>query len=59
MAATDISWWRTTFGDDEDLEHLIMEDGSTIEMEGVYTIPQESRKIWNVPPPSYVRLITT
>jgi len=48
----------TTFGDDEDIEHLIMEDGSTIEMEGVYTIPQESRKIWNVPPPSYVRLIT-
>jgi hypothetical protein len=42
----------------EDLSEIIMEDGSTIEMEGVYTIPQESRKIWNVPPPSYVRLIT-
>jgi hypothetical protein len=51
-------WTGTTFGDDEDIEHLIMEDGSTIEMEGEYTMPQTSRKIWNVPPPSYVRLIT-
>ena len=42
----------------EDLSEIIMEDGSTIEMESEYTIPQESRKIWNVPPPSYVRLIT-
>ena len=42
----------------ETLEHLIMEDGSTIEMEGEYTIPEESRKIWNVPPPSYIRLTT-
>ena len=40
------------------LSEIIMEDGSTIEMESEYTIPQESRKIWNVPPPSYVRLIT-
>ena len=47
----------------DDLEHLIMEDGNYISMdgaesEGFHTIPSESKKIWNVPPPSYIRLIT-
>jgi len=54
---------RTTLETDldlgNDLEHLIMEDGDYISMDGVEdTIPLESRKIWNVPPPSYIRLIT-
>jgi hypothetical protein len=43
----------------ETLEYLIMEDGSPIVSEGEFTIPEESRKIWNVPPPSYIRLITS
>jgi hypothetical protein len=43
----------------ETLEYLIMEDGSPIVSEGEFTMPEESKKIWNVPPPSYIRLITS
>jgi hypothetical protein len=44
----------------DDLDYIIMEDGSyeTWEDATGNMIPLESRKIWNVPPPSYIRLIT-
>jgi hypothetical protein len=45
---------------DNDYYFTIMEDGSHIQMEsGSAGIPLTSRKIWNVPPPSYVRLSTS
>ena len=45
---------------DNDYEFTIMEDGSYIQMEsGSAGIPTASRKIWNVPPPSYIRLTTS
>ena len=45
---------------DNDYELTIMEDGSYIQMEsGSAGIPTTSRKIWNVPPPSYIRLTTS
>ncbi len=45
---------------DNDYEFTLMEDGSYIQMEsGSAGIPTESRKIWNVPPPSYIRLTTS
>ena len=45
----------------DDLDFILMEDGSYEAYEDAVgnTIPLESRKIWNVPPPSYIRLITT
>jgi len=38
-----------------------MEDGSYEAYEDAVgnMMPLESRKIWNVPPPSYIRLITS
>ena len=44
----------------DDLDYIIMEDGSyeTWEDATGNMIPLESRKICNVPPPSYIRLIT-
>ena len=45
---------------DNDYHFTIMEDGSHIQMEsGSAGIPLASRKIWNVPPPSYIRLTTS
>ena len=45
---------------DNDYHFTIMEDGSHIQMEsGSAGIPTTSRKIWNVPPPSYIRLTTS
>ena len=45
---------------DNDYEFTLMEDGSYIQMEsGSAGIPTTSRKIWNVPPPSYIRLTTS
>ena len=45
---------------DNDYHFTIMEDGSHIQMEsGSAGIPIASRKIWNVPPPSYIRLTTS
>ena len=45
---------------DNDYHFTIMEDGSYIQMEsGSAGIPTTSRKIWNVPPPSYIRLTTS
>ena len=45
---------------DSEYEFTIMEDGSYIQMEsGSAGIPLTSRKIWNVPPPSYIRLTTS
>jgi len=44
---------------DNDYEFTIMEDGSYVQMEsGAAGLPAASKKIWNVPPPSYIRLIT-
>ena len=44
---------------DDGYEFLTLEDGSYTEMEvGSAGIPLESRKIWNVPPSSYIRLTT-
>ena len=44
---------------DDGYEFLTLEDGSYTEMEvGSAGIPLESRKIWNVPPASYIRLTT-
>ena len=45
---------------DNDYHFTIMEDGFHIQMEsGSAGIPTTSRKIWNVPPPSYIRLTTS
>jgi len=45
---------------DDGYEFTLMEDGSHIQMEaGSAGIPTTSRKIWNVPPPSYIRLTTS
>ena len=45
---------------DAEYEFTIMEDGSYVQMEsGSAGIPLASRKIWNVPPPSYIRLTTS
>jgi len=45
----------------DDVDCILMEDGSYEAYEDAVgnTIPLESRKIWNVPPPSYIRLITS
>ena len=45
---------------DSEYEFTTMEDGSYIQMEAASAgIPTTSRKIWNVPPPSYIRLTTS
>ena len=45
---------------DNDYHFTLMEDGSYVQMEaGSAGIPTTSRKIWNVPPPSYIRLTTS
>ena len=46
---------------DHDYEFTIMEDGSYVQMEsGAAGLPAiASKKIWNVPPPSYIRLTTS
>ena len=45
---------------DNDYEFTLMVDGSYIQMEAASAgIPTTSRKIWNVPPPSYIRLTTS
>ena len=45
----------------DDVDCILMEDGSYEAYEDGEgnMIPLESRKIWNVPPPSYIRLITS
>jgi len=45
----------------DDVDCILMEDGSYEAYEDAVgnMIPLESRKIWNVPPPSYIRLITS
>ena len=65
FAAGDIVRGARSIGESatgDDLDFILMEDGSyeTYEetTEGA-VMPLESRKIWNVPPPSYIRLITT
>ena len=40
---------------DDVIDHIIYEDGDFIQMEEHVTIPRESNKLWNVPPPSYIR----
>ena len=40
---------------DDVVDHIIYEDGDFIQMEEHVTIPRESNKLWNVPPPSYIR----
>ena len=44
----------------DDVDCILMEDGSYEAYEDAEgnVMPLESRKIWNVPPPSYIRLIT-
>jgi len=42
-------------GNHDDIDHIIYEDGDFIQMEEHVTIPRESNKLWNVPPPSYIR----
>ena len=59
----DINRGARTIGESatgDDLDFIMMEDGSYEAYEDgeSQTIPLESRKIWNVPPPSYIRLIT-
>ena len=46
---------------DAEYEFTIMEDGSYVQMEsGAAGLPAiASKKIWNVPPPSYIRLTTS
>ena len=40
---------------DDVTDHILFEDGDFIQMEEHVTIPRESNKLWNVPPPSYIR----
>ena len=40
---------------DDVTDHILFEDGDYIQMEEHVTIPRESNKLWNVPPPSYIR----
>ena len=40
---------------DDVIDHILFEDGDYIQMEEHVTIPRESNKLWNVPPPSYIR----
>ena len=40
---------------DDVVDHILFEDGDFIQMEEHVTIPRESNKLWNVPPPSYIR----
>ena len=40
---------------DDVTDHIIYEDGDFIQMEEHVTIPRESNKLWNVPPPSHIR----
>ena len=42
-------------GNHDDIDHILFEDGDFIQMEEHVTIPRESNKLWNVPPPSYIR----
>ena len=42
-------------GNHDDIDHILFEDGDYIQMEEHVTIPRESNKLWNVPPPSYIR----
>ena len=42
-------------GNHDDVDHILFEDGDFIHMEEHVTIPRESNKLWNVPPPSYIR----
>ena len=60
----DINRGARTIGESatgDDLDFIMMEDGSYEAYEDgeAQTIPLESRKIWNVPPPSYIRLLTS
>ena len=46
--------------DGDDIEYIMMEDGSHYAYEedtpiNTHVIPTESDRIWNVPPPSYIR----
>ena len=45
------------FGDGDDSVNLLAEDGIPLEYEDTmgHVIPQEAGKLWNVPPPSYIR----
>ena len=45
---------------EETIDFILMEDGTYELTEASETVmPLTSRKIWNVPPPSYIRLITS
>jgi len=45
---------------ENDIDFILLEDGSYELTEASETVmPLTSRKIWNVPPPSYIRLITS
>lgn len=52
--------YRADRDSDAEYEFTIMEDGSYVQMEsGAAGLPAiASKKIWNVPPPSYIRLTT-
>ena len=39
----------------DDIDYILFEDGGKQVMEHHVTIPRESNKLWNVPPPSYIR----
>ena len=40
---------------DDTIINLLAEDGEPLELESGFEIPTESDKLWNVPPPSYIR----
>ena len=43
-------------GDHHDIDYIVYEDGGRNILENdLVTIPRESNKLWNVPPPSYIR----
>ena len=42
-------------GNHDDIDYILFEDGGKQVMEHHVTIPRESNKLWNVPPPSYIR----
>ena len=40
----------------DDMDYIVYEDGGRNILENdLVTIPRESNKLWNVPPPSYIR----
>ena len=45
----------------DDTSSILLEDGnySVFEDDTEQTIPQEANKLWNVPPPSYIRGVSS